>query len=148
MRKGLILVGEAEQEISYSQFLAECEVIGVGDQAQGSPKPRSIRLGQLVTAHLDNVRQTVRIEDIFVNSKRVRVLSHGQKGHVKFAFIKHPEFIQINRYKRLSNVHVMLSKFLVPSYSETTKPRDQEELSVFLTRTGLFIIKDWDFLKG
>ena len=51
-----------------------------------------------VTAHLDNVRQTVRIDEVLVDSKRVRLLNFGDKGTVLFTFIRHPEFIHPKRY--------------------------------------------------
>ena len=53
---------------------------------------------QKVTAHLDNVRQTVRIDEVLVESKRVRLLNFGEKGTVLFTFIRHPEFIHPKRY--------------------------------------------------
>lgn len=96
IRKGLILVSDTAQEKCYLQFLAECVVLDA-ESSPASPKRRSIRVGQLVTAHLDNVRQTVRVDEIFTNSKRVKTLTQGEKGHVKFTFIRHPEFIHLNR---------------------------------------------------
>lgn len=69
-----------------------------GSEGDSSPKQRSIRMGQMVTAHLDNIRQTVKVEEIFVKSKRRNILFGGERGFVKFTFIKQPEFIHVNRY--------------------------------------------------
>mgnify|MGYP000219227380 CR=1 FL=1 len=95
IRKGLVLVSESHQEKCHFKFLAEFDILN--SENSSSPKKRSIRVGQVVTAHLENIRQTVKVEEIFRNSKKVQNLDQGEKGHVKFTFIRHPEFLHINR---------------------------------------------------
>ena len=65
LRKGLHLVHNVP-EVSL-HFVAECAIFSISKK----PKLRNIRVGQLMTAHVGNVRQTVRVEGIFINDERV-----------------------------------------------------------------------------
>jgi len=128
MRKGLVLISESDQETSSMQFRAECEILD-SEISTLSPKRKSVRVGQLVTAHLDNVRQTVRIDEVLVDSKRVRLLNFGEKGTVLFTFIRHPEFIhpkssmvfRDNQTKGCGKVSEVFSKKKLKSVEELRK---------------------------
>lgn len=125
IRKGLILVSESNQEKCYFQFLAECLILNSENGA--SPKRRSIRIGQLVTAHLDNIRQTVRIDEIFKNSKKVKNLNQGEKGNVKFTFIRHPEFIHINSSIVFRDNEMIGSGKVIRVFAINNRPTQIEE---------------------
>ena len=72
LRKGLHLVQNVP-DVSL-HFVAECSIFSISKKT----KLRNIRVGQLMTAHVGNVRQTVRIDGIFINDERVPEVSSSE----------------------------------------------------------------------
>jgi len=93
LRKGLHLVQNVP-DVSL-HFVAECSIFSISKKT----KLRNIRVGQLMTAHVGNVRQTVRVDGIFINDERVSEVCSSQNHSPKidFAFIKCPEVIKTDQ---------------------------------------------------
>lgn len=88
LRKGLHVVGQQLPDVCL-RFIAECSVVSIS-----KTKLRNLKVGQLMTAHIGNVRQTVRIDGIYIDGQQASEVCPDHQAQISFAFIRYPEVIR------------------------------------------------------